>query len=384
MIIHRGSLVPVVAVILSLCCGCEREVDTAYATVRGDSINGVSAFIQLLRDTGHVTMARQKLPSRIDPTARSVILFDDSFTTLNSEASEVLGDALAEDGLRTVLLILRDGDAVIEYLRDILSRGDLTDDVRKTAVSLLATAERTLKTANAEARLATPPFSDGLAPCDRPAGDGFTDVNVEGHDEQTVSITARWELRRRLDDPGIGQSLWQAGQEPLLVRQFDGSTEFLVLASAAPLLNGGLVDPGNRALAEHLVGLLPTTGQILVAGSSQVDHSDGADPSGDADGGDAAGEEPSSWRLLFVQPLPWLALQGIVAMGLFCWSTSPIFGRPRRSSPEHAQDFGHHVSALASMLTRSPDGAAFSWKRIEEWRSPSSAASRKSRRRRTL
>jgi hypothetical protein len=207
---------------------------------------------------------------------------------------------------------------------------------------------------------------------------------MEGHDEETASITARWELLRRLDDPGIGQSLWRAGGEPLLVRFFDGSTEFLVLASAAPLLNGGLVDPGNRTLAEHLVGLLSTTGRILVVGSSQVDHSDGDDPLGDTDGEDEAAEEPSSWRLLFVQPLPWLALQGVVAMGLFCWSTSPIFGRPRRSSPKHAQDFGHHVSALASMLTRSPDGAAFSWKRIEEWRNPSSAASRKSRRRRTL
>ena len=371
----------IMAVVSGMVCltGCERRLDTAYATVRGTSINGVSAFVQLLRDTGHATTAQQQLPRRIRPEYRTIVIFDDSFTHLDTTAGEVLLGTLAEDTGRTLLLVLRDSDATIGYLRDILQRDDLPADRRGVAESLLASAEHSLSSATAEPREETFPFPDGLVPVVRPAVSETMLVQMLDAGEEGEPIAADWPLRRRLDDPASGQPLWQTGDEPLLVRQKLGETEFLVMASAAPLLNGGLVDRGNRLLAEHLARLLPTDGKLLLAGSSRVTSA-----SGRSDSESVEEDEPSPWRLLLVQPLPWITAQILLAMGLFCWHTAPIFGRARRGSAAEAQDFGHHIDALAHLLERAgAPGTAFSWRRLQDWRnlSPRNLQQRRCRRR---
>jgi hypothetical protein len=375
--LHFRPLVAWLAAAAACAGGCDREVATSYATVRGTSINGVSAFVQLLRDSGHTTTARQTLPDQIESRYRAVVIFDDSFTGLDPEAHAVVQRAVGENPLRTVLLVLRDSDALIAYLGDILAADGLSKEARQAAFRLLEEAEAALAAATAKPRRETPPFSDGLAACDRPAAGGSTAVRVRGEAGQTESIPARWPLRRRLELVDDGTAVWTAGDEPLLVQVSRGDTEFLVLASAAPLLNGGLVDPGNRDLAERLARMLPTDAELLLSGSPRVATGGSGGGSGGASADDTPGEQaaPAAWRLLLVQPLPWLAAQALLAIGLFCWSTAPIFGRPRRSSPEHVQDFGHHVDALASLLAKAGGaGASFSQKQIEEWRSPSSTA----------
>jgi hypothetical protein len=172
------------------------------------------------------------------------------------------------------------------------------------------------------------------------------------------------------------ESLWMTGEDRLLVRHRLDDATILVLASAAPLLNGGLVDPGNRRLAEDLASLLPTAGRMLLAGSAQIfgGRGGGGNENGDKD-------EPSLWRLLRIQPLPWVAAQAIAAMALFCWCTAPIFGRPRRSSPDHAQDFGHHVEALGNLFEKSPAaGSAFARERLAAWQPAASSTRRRTNR----
>jgi hypothetical protein len=356
------------AVLASCCGGCERGLETDYAAVRGASLNGVAAFVQLLRDTGHGTTARQSLPARIDPDVRTVVVFDDSFTGLRPEAQDVLRAWTAAEGRHTLLLVLRDGDATVDYLRNVLE-DDLPAERRDAARDLLARAEAALREATAEPRTATPPFFDGLEPAERSGSPEAAEVRVRGRDAPAASITARWELHRRLRSRASGQTLWESGGDRLLVRHRDDRVERLVLASAVPLLNGGLVDAGNRTLAEHLATLLPTDGKILVAGSADVAAGGEAGGADGEDGTADAGEEPSTWRLLAVQPLPWVALQATVALILFCWCTAPILGRPREVPATHAQDFGHHVDALAALFARSPvDGPAFARQRVAEWR----------------
>jgi len=366
------------AVILLPCCGgCDRQVDTEYATVRGTSINGVSAFVQLLRDTGHPTTARQTIPRRIGAAVRTVLVVDDSLYGLCPEAKDVIHRWITQDGPRTVLLVLRDSDATIGYLREILADGDLPDERRNPALALLDRAVQTLNAATADPRSATPPFPDGLVPIVRTSTTSTLEVRLKGKAAADDSIAARWELRRRLQTQSSDQTLWESGPDRLLIRRQIVDVEVLVLASAAPLLNGGFVDVGNRRLAEQLADLLPADGEVLLAGSSRVASGNGG---GDGEGRDEEDDESSLLRLLTVQPLPWLAAQAVTAMGLFCWSMAPIFGRPRRASPTQAQNFGHHVDALASLFTRSPAaGAAFSRSRLEEWNRASPAPIAKSR-----
>lgn len=372
------------AFLLAAVTGCDRGIDTTYAAVRGPSINGVAAFVQLLRDTGHRVTARQSLPAEIDPDVATMVVFDESFTGLSPQAAERLPKFVFGGGSRTLLLVLRDSDCIVDYLRDILGRDDLSPDRRTRAQALLAGVEEALAIATKLPRATTPPFPDGLTTTPRPQPAEAIDVQLRAEgDGPPTSITARWELRRRLrcDDEGDEDAvtLWEAGEDRLLVRRRLGGGTLMVLASAAPLLNGGLVDPGNRLLAENLAGLLPTDGKLLVTASAA--EGDGGSGGGGDDAADDDQEEPSPWRLLGVQPLPWIAAQAIAAMALFCWCTAPIFGRPRRSSPAHAQNFGHHVDALANLLAKAPAaGAAFARERLAAWRPPATPAALKPRR----
>lgn len=363
-------LQPVAAVVLLVAAGCEQEVDLTYAAVRGTSINGISAFVQLLRDTGHSVTIRQHLPAVFEPDIETLVVFDDSFTGLEPSVAELLLGFLFEAGPRTLLLVLRDNDGAIDYLRDVLAREDLSPGHRHRAEELLEECERALATATSMPRPASYPYPDGLGVHPRSSAGEAVAVRLEYDTDQPAErITARWELRRRLEPDDEADPLWTAGGERLLVRRSDGEAVILVLASAAPLLNGGLVDPGNRRLAEEIVALLPVTGRLLVTGSAKVGKGLGGTGDGGGDGDDPGdGENPSPWRLLRIQPLPWVAAQVILAMALFCWCTSPIFGRPRRSSPFLAQDFSHHVAALANLFDKAPAaGAAFARERLEAW-----------------
>lgn len=364
----RACLLPLLAAV----AGCGPTLETDYGTLRGASVNGVSAFVQLLRDTGHTTTLRRRLPSRVDPDLRTLVVFDDAFETLSPTALETLERWLDGSGRHTLLLLLRDGDASIAYLRAVLDRDDVGAAEKEEARSLLGRAEANLREAVTLARQASPPIPDGLEPSPRAESAGSVEVRILDA-PGGAAVASRFERHRRpVASPGA-ETLWEADGVPLLVRGDVGEDELLVLMTALPLLNASLVDPGNRALAERLAAALPVDGDLLVVGSATVSPSD-----------DDEDDQRPAWHLLTVQPLPWVAFQAAAAMLAFCWYTAPILGRPRRVRPDHAQDFSHHVEALASLLARIPGaGAAFAMERIEQWRqAPRHPASRARRRRR--
>jgi hypothetical protein len=374
------------ALLLIAAVGCDREIETSYATIRGNSINGIAAFVQLLRDTDHTVVARQQLPAEIEVDVNTLVVFDDSFQSLRPAAADLLSRFLEEDSGRTLLLVLRDSDCMVAYLQSILADAALPPDRRARAEEMLADAEDQLASAVSQPRAATEPFADRLIKASRKqpsAGRILVGVR-QRQDGSTTTVDARWQLQRRLEASRGSRVLWFADSEPLLATKTIGDSTVHVLASAAPVLNGGLVDPGNRQLAEDLVNRLPTDGKMLVAGSTAVALPNGSGKTGGGTASDSGQEPPSPWRLLAVQPLPWVAAQALAAMALFCWCTAPILGRPRQSSPTHVQDFGHHVDALANLLRKSAsDGERFSLQRLAAWRevspTPTSRLHRRSR-----
>lgn len=344
-------------VFVLLVAGCDRDPDTTYGTVRGESLNGLSAFVQLLRDVGHRTATRRTLGERMVGRHDAAIVFADTFVAPEDDARELLGRFLAAAGAQTVVYVIRDSDAAIDYWRTIAASPGLTADQVRTARERLADAESGLRAARQKTFAAGEPDDEpvafGLAAREQPLP-GPIAVALSGADGGTV--TADWPLGRRLEAAAAARPLWTHEGEPLLVES--GSRDrTLILASAAPLLNGGLVDPGNRRLARDLIARLPADARVVVVGSTWMWTNDDDE------------EQPSMWRLLAVQPNPWIAAQALIGMILFCWWRAPIFGRPRREEGGRAQDFGHHVAALAALLRRSRD-EDFARGRVDAWRRP--------------
>ena len=127
----------------------------------------------------------------------------------------------------------------------------------------------------------------------------------------------------------------------------------MVMASATPILNGGLVDSGSRVLAEKLVELLPDKGRVAVVISSRWSEGKSV-------------ESPGLLRFLKVHPHGWIFGQTIFAIVVFCWWKLPIFGRPRSAANTESVRFGRHVEALGSLLQRTRD-ANFARHAIRDW-----------------
>lgn len=425
-----GSRLGVVALLTVALAGCGSDVETGYGALRGPSLNGLAAFVDLLRDAGHATTARRSLPREGLERFGAVIVFEDSFDGMPKEMADALQAYLAEARAVTLVLVPRDGDWAIGYYRAIAARDDVDHGIRAEARRRAGEAETGLVAATTGRRSAATggdgsaplvvfadrwidntgatggPGRAHLEPVERDAGAGI-DVGIDGDATSPArTVRARWPLRRRLVPGAHGRVRWRSGDDPLLVetvaavmpvgyqisvdefsedeatmpdgsprqgtiQMSDGSAvpydRTFELASAMPLLNGGLVDPGNRRLAEEFVALLPADATVLVVGSSTL-----------AMAADDRAIEGSMVRLFGVPPLPWLVLQAVVALGLFCWWKAPIFGRPRSTPPSHVQDFGHHVAALASLLARcgggTLTGAQVARQRIDEWKRLSTAA----------
>ena len=353
--IAARRLAPLAAVFVALAAGCDRDPETAYGMLRGESLNGVSAFVQLLRDAGHRTATRRRLAERMAGRHDAAIVFAHGFGGLDQNARHLLERFLAAEGDQTLVLVLRDSDAAIDYWHSIAMAPGLPAEKAAAARANHRAAVVELRFETSTAVTADPtdrsPLAYGQATRKRPVPPP-TEVDLAG--DPTPSIAARWELRRRLEPPRGTTPLWTRAGEPLLVHS-RGSDRALVLASAAPLLNGGLVDPGNRRLAAALVAELPEDASVVVVGSTRVGTEvEETEP------------RPSVWRLVAVPPHPWIFGQAIVAMVLFCWWKAPIFGRPRRESESRPEDFGHHVTALGSLLRRSRD-RAFAEGRLAAW-----------------
>ena len=366
--------------VVACTAGCDRDPETRYGTVRGESLNGVSAFVQLLRDTGLRTGTRRFLSERIVGRADVAIVFAAGFGPPDAEARDLLGRFLAAPGDQTLVFVARDSDAAIDYWQTVAGMpglepakaGQARARQREAAVELRSNVKETFTVADAAAEddtAAGPSF--GLAARPEPVA---PPIDVEAKTAAgPVRVTARWPLARVLEPPPGAKPLWSHDGEPLLVesrgRISDGASasrsgaggadgdRTLVLASAAPLLNGGLVDPGNRRLAAALVGLLPSGSRVVVVGSTRVRPAEEEETA------------PSTWRLLAIQPHPWIAAQALLAVVLFCWWKAPIFGRPRREATGRPQNFGHHVDALGGLLEKSRD-EAFAHERLEAWRRP--------------
>ena len=332
--------------------GCDPTLESRYADPRGTSINGVYSFVQLLRQSDHKVDVWPAISPRMQFNYQTLIVFQSSFEALPSKVCREIEEMLVYGTIGTLVIVARDSDAKVDYWRQMRDQPHSSTEERDAIE----------KSYHADSRAFQ---ADTLAEFDAEAGTWFglkriarTDtafqqtVECESHDS-VFSVEARWPLNRRLEARSSAEVLWKTGDDPLLTYEAFEGYEVFVMGSATPLLNGGLVDPGNRQLAAEFARQIPCTGRVAIALSSEWFD-------------DSEVQSPSMIRFLQVHPNGWVFGQGIVALLLFCWSRFPIFGRPRESSFTETARFGRHVDALGNLLRRTGDVKS-ARQRIRDW-----------------
>lgn len=348
LLVLGGMLVVITA------AGCSQEPASTHGDVVGDSLNGVSAFVQLLRDDGHPVTARPQISLAAFRDRDAAIVLVDGDGPVEDAAAARLESFLGQPGAQSVFFVGRDGDWGVDYWRFVADAGDLTEAKRQRARDKGGDAARDLAAwyGDVEATTSIVPFADArLVVRGEERGEAEVDVSIHPEDstESPVVIQGAWPWRRGVEPGDADEVAWEIDGEAFLVRSIldDEGDTVVVMGSDMPLLNAGLVDRGNRRIAEAFVGLIPAGAGVVVFGSSQM----------------ATGEEEDEgngglWRLISVPPHPWIVAQLVLCLALFCWSRASIFGRPRTPSAAALRDFGHHVDAVGRLLARSNNPAA--------------------------
>lgn len=348
--IPNGHLIVVVGLTLIL-CGCSETLKTSYLDPQGKSINGVAGFVELVKSTGREVQVWQAISPRLKQDVNAVVIFQSEFDEIPDDRIANIRQMLRKSSIQTVVIVIRDSDCEIDYWRQVAAMPELSDKDKAAADESMRRARKDFKL---EAFKGFEPENGfyGLKQVDRTNQPDVIKVDIETEDEP-IQVSAKWPLNRQLDHSDDTVILWSTGDESLLTEDlYYTGQQVLVLASAAPLLNGGLVDPGNRQLAEELVKYLPE-GKVVVTLSSR--WSDGS-----------FAESPSIWHFLKVHPHGWIFGQTLLALLLFCWWKLPIFGRSKIATNVEGVRFGRHIEALGALLQRTRD-AAFARQLLRDW-----------------
>lgn len=372
-------------------CGGNR-LETGYATTRGKSLNGISTFLQLLRSEGHRVESVPYLSPRIGEKGEFLVVFHDSPGPMDAESQKAIIELCQSPSIHSILVVLKNGDMNEEYFSALKKAGNLDAEQLKRIRESLDFLSDMKDLAKSGLKLEFPVEETGgyygLKKVDRPKPEEPIKVDIfppppVDEDEPYIvpgtptdrrppenkkgpetpmapptpleTIPAQWRLERRLVPGKDAYVRWSSGQDPLLTQRILLETRLFVLASAVPLLNAGLADPGNRVLCEEIAGLFPPNSRVIVSTSSDWRPSRDDD---EPDGG--------IMRFLRVQPYPWIFGQALLAIVLFCWWKYPILGRPRSENGEAVKRFGRHIDALGDLLRRTRD-RSFILKRIREW-----------------
>jgi len=358
---HALIVSALLAAALLTAAGCTREPPSSHGDILGDSLNGVSAFVGLLRDRGHSVSAASSVSESALARRDAAIVFVAGPGPIDDVAAGHLESFLARPGSQWILLVGRDGDWAVDYWRFVAGREDLTAIQRQRARDNLQQAKDSLEEWYRDLPAST--FIARFSAADltvRAEGSDGGEINVtirSGGDGEGITLPGHWTWRRGVD-PGAADGVeWEVDGAALLVRSIDDTSgdTILVLGSDMPLLNAGLVDGGNRQIAAALVNLVPVGAEVALFGSSQWRPGSQDDEA-----------KEGAWRLVTVPPHPWIAAQLLLGLLLFCWSRAPIFGRARVRPAAAVRDFGHHVDALGRLLAKGGDTAT-SAALLAEW-----------------
>jgi hypothetical protein len=346
------------ALAVALLSGCGgKTLDDRYAAYSGKSVNGVRAFVDLLRRDGLQVRVMPTVPKSDAHGCKALVVFHDEFGAFPTESREALERRLREGDVDTIALVIRDSDEAPRYWEEALKLlpESTPPEHRNRVARALAEAKSGF---HGETASSVPREAGSWYGLKRPSQGGTiratetTDLYGLLEDLDARADGFRLEFRRALELPPGSRPMLQTPAGPLLVQAPIGADHHvLIAANASFLLNGSLVHKQNRALALAFGRSLDsrTVGVVL---SSRL----GADDEG-----------PSVWKLFLTQPVPWIVGHLFAALALYCWTRFPVFGRPREDRKSDERRFGRHVEALGDLFMH-PAHREFAIEKIETWR----------------
>lgn len=140
------------------------------------------------------------------------------------------------------------------------------------------------------------------------------------------------------------------------------NSKVLVVAGGSLLTNYAFSRKANRRLAERIIREATPSGKskpvvaFLISDWGNLPVSD---------------REPdtplkSGMEMLTEWPISLVTMHGLVFLMIVCLACLPIFGRPRKIRRSEANDFGHHLDAVASLMIRTGD-ESYARQRISDY-----------------
>lgn len=327
-----------------LFAGCSRSINSDYAAVRGDSVNGVSVFIDYLKSQGHRVGSARDFKPGMDYSADVLVHFSDG----NLPYQDVLDwlEIWLEEPDVHVVWVFRGYDAEIDYWNDALKlHGD----------DYTAKQQESIRQQLSDAQFRESFYANKVT---RPHVEGWFDYKVtpaETKEVHTVEVAEDWEryfddlsgfrirTRQKMEIPEDAEPMvWTEDGDVLVSRQAVGQGYFWAVSNASFLVNYGLIPHQHRRLAAALTDSLGEERRIVFVRRAEL-------------GEDVPPQAATLWRFLTISPINWIAGHLFVALLAYILYRFAIFGRPKEVRRRESYRFGKHVEALGKMLQSTGD-----------------------------
>ena len=301
----------------------------------------------MFEQAGHSVYSWRSLSPRLRRRADVIVWFPNDFNPPTEEVRLWLEDWLTDSPGRTLIYVGRDYDAEWRYWEKI-----------ETGAPAGQAAEITSRKWSAR-------NSYSIDRNQAPKNEDCTWFTVKGkwkpRDVRTLQGEPEWlegidparleiELNGRFLPSDYADVLLESDGDVLVSVEPWLDSRAIVVTNGSFLLNLPLVNREHRKLAGKLIDEVGPTGQTVVF----LESYSGGPPIHDED---PSMTPPSGLAIFNIYPANWILLHLAVAGIILCFSSFPIFGRPRSPRPDGTSDFGRHVGALGELLQRSRDTA---------------------------
>jgi len=363
------SLLSLLACLGPIGCG-STEVDTTYGRSRGASINGTSAFADLIRQRGSEVRTALRLNETVGGWADVLVRFAPYPGPPDRKEADWMTEWINAAPGRKILYVARDHDTAPEFWDRMLANlppGTPAEEVdrvkRKRDLSrtwIVDLPPKSKTPARAVEWFAVDPGPPSPAPSKALEGPW-----ADGVDIKAAAIPRHGGFKVEQED-----ILLSGDGSPLVMTwTLDDGSAVLAVANGSFLLNASLLNRARRPLAIRAVDWLgPAPRKVaFVDGSNVLAEGD---------------EQPSAspLGLLKVPPFGWVAAH-LGAFGLLlCLSLAATLGRPRPGPTGEVERPSAHPEALGALLARTgrADVARGLLETYRRWRHPAQAAGRAS------
>jgi hypothetical protein len=332
-----------VALAAAALAGCGNDtVETAYGSSRGESINGTAALAEMFRARGSEVRTAVRMTDELLEWADVIVRFAPYPGPPGKEEAEWFDRWLEEGVDRRLVYVPRDYNAWTDYWTKVAE--DLPSDAPEKLRSRVE-QRRSRGQDSSDLPLIKPEkvaSPDSWFAVESATGIPVTCQTLEGPWAQGIDAVKAAVRHRGTLKVDAEHVLLTCGRKATIAMEFtrDSDGKVLVLANGSFLLNGALVIPERRKLADRVVEWTGT-------GQEKVAFLDG----GFVLGGEA--EMPSVFGILERIPsIRWVVIQMMIVGIAACLARAPRLGRARSEPPSDADRPVAHAEALGQLLFR--------------------------------